>query len=373
MFVNANKPIPIYFKTIFIFLVGIILLLSIARHGLAATNCSPGLASVIGTEYVATSCPWESTTYTYKGIDLICQNGAVIRDPSSSGDTSYANLSPQSFQNMLVSQAQYFSMKVFRNAEGTRFLLVNKYFGNGGSIDGKSVTTYPAAPAVSSDVFNKVLYVDPAAKPPCCLKIKSFTSDRASITPAAGESTTFNGSIFANYPVTWNLSIVDRLFAGSGTAAASWDGKNAAGTIVAGGLYSANLTAQTSEIVCADSAATGVTVTSMCDLKITSFNASPQAINPTVGGIANMSWTISDSSGTASNWTLTVAGKTMNGSGSSAIWNGKDSSERLVPPGAYAATLSVTNANGCSDSNTVTLTVSAPPARSCPSLDIKTN
>ncbi|WP_298438633.1 putative metal-binding motif-containing protein [Geobacter sp.] len=162
---------------------------------------------------------------------------------------------------MLVSQAQYFSMKVFRNTEGTRFLLVNRYFGNGGSIDGKSMTPYPAAPTVNSDVFDKVIYVDSAAKPPCCLKIKNLTSDKASITPSVGEKGTFNGSIFANYSVGWSLSIVDRLFTGSGTmASVAWDGKNAAGSIVTSGTYSANLTAQTSEVVCTDGISTSVTV-----------------------------------------------------------------------------------------------------------------
>lgn len=242
-------------------LIGMISWLSFSRYSLAETRCTPGQASVIGTEYVATACPWESSVYTYRGIDLICQNGSVTRDPNSSGDTSYGNLTPQSFQNMLVSQAQYFGMKVFRNGEGTRFLLVTKYFGNGGSIDGKSVTSYPAAPAVNTDVFSKVIYVDPVLKPPCCLKIKNLTSDKASITPSAGERVTFSGSIFANYPVTWNLSIVDRLFSGNGTTAtATWDGNNAAGTIVVGGTYPASLTAQTIEMACTDSASINVTV-----------------------------------------------------------------------------------------------------------------
>ncbi|OGT99788.1 MAG: hypothetical protein A2X80_07755 [Geobacteraceae bacterium GWB2_52_12] len=349
-------------------LISFILVFSYSHPGHAATNCTPGQASVIGIEFVATNCPWESSVYSYKGIDLICQSGTVVRDPNSSGDTNYAGLSPQSLQNMLVSQAQYFSMKVFRNTEGTRFLLLNRYFGNGGSIDGKSMTPYPAAPTVNSDVFNKVIYVDPAAKPPCCLKIKSFTSDSAAITPSTGEKATFNSSIFANYPVTWNLSIVDRLFSGSGTTAtATWDGKNAAGSIVAAGSYSANLAAQTSEIACTDNASTGVTVTSPCNLIITAFSASPLTINPSAGETTSLSWNISDPSGLPTTWKVTIAGRTL----TSPTWDGKESSGRIVSPGIYTATLTVTNTNGCTDTKPLTIKV-IPPVNSCP-LNVKTN
>lgn len=230
-----------------------------------ATVCTPGQASVIGTEYVATQCPWESSVFTYKGIDLICQSGSVVRDPNSSGDTTYSNMSPASFQNMLVTVGQYYSAKIFRNSEGTRFLSVTRYFGNGGSIDGKSMTPYPAAPTVNVGVFNKVIYVNPSAKPPCCLKIQSFSSDKASFKPSDGETATFNGSIFANYPVTWNMTITDRQFPGSGTSVTkTWDGKNAAGSIVPPGTYSAGLNANTSEVVCTDIASAAVDVTGGC-------------------------------------------------------------------------------------------------------------
>jgi hypothetical protein len=230
-----------------------------------ATSCTPGQASVIGIEYVATQCPWDNTVYTYKGTDLLCQGGTVIRDPNSSGDVTYSNVSPVSLQNYLVSLGQYYSAKIFRNSEGTRFVFVNRYFGNGGSIDGTSMTPYAAAPTVNSGVFSKVLYVNPASPPPCCLKVQSFGSDKATFEPSSGEQVTLSGSMFANYPVSWELSVSDRQFTGSGASASRvWDGKNAAGAIVAPGSYGAHLIATTNEVICSDTASTVVEVTGGC-------------------------------------------------------------------------------------------------------------
>jgi hypothetical protein len=227
----------------------------------SATTCTPGQASVIGTEFIATQCSWESSAFTYKGTDVICQSGTVIRDPNTSGDTTYSNMTPASFQQMLVSQAQYFNMKVFRNTEGTRFLLVTRYFGNGGSIDSKSMTPYPAAPTVNTNVFDKVIFVNPSSTPPCCLQIQNFSANKASFSPSVSETVTFTGTATANYPINWIISVSDRTSNGSsGTASMTWDGKNAAGTIVAPGTYSAGLTASTSAIACTVNASAGVAV-----------------------------------------------------------------------------------------------------------------
>lgn len=97
-----------------------------------------------------------------------------------------------------------------------------------------------------------------------------------------------------------------------------------------------------------------------CNINITSFKAIPQTINPSAGESTSFSWTISDP---AVSTTINVAGRTLN----SNLWDGKDASGKIVPPGTYTAVLN----DACLDSRSVTITVIAPP-KSC-SLNVSTN
>ncbi|WP_243375436.1 RHS repeat-associated core domain-containing protein [Geotalea sp. SG265] len=158
---------------------------------------------------------------------MICNNGTIERDPNSSGDMIYENITPSYMQSMIMSQAPYFQAKVFRNTAGTNFVMVTKYFANGGKLDGKAMSGYPVAPAISTDVFDKILFIPTYAKPPCCLKIDTPSAIPNPFKPSMDQKTTIAAGITANYPINWTLNIYNKGTSGSGGSATFvWDGKN---------------------------------------------------------------------------------------------------------------------------------------------------
>lgn len=89
-----------------------------------------------------------------------------------------------------------------------------------------------------------------------------------------------------------------------------------------------------------------------CDLAITGFTGPSSAIS---GGNISLSGSISDSSSQAINWTIQVLDKIYTGTGTvpATTWNGTYANGRIVPPGAYSATLIALRSDGqCSDSKT---------------------
>ncbi|MDP4265740.1 MAG: DUF6531 domain-containing protein, partial [Bacteroidota bacterium] len=97
-----------------------------------------------------------------------------------------------------------------------------------------------------------------------------------------------------------------------------------------------------------------------CNLNITNFNGTNTTIDPRSGG--NISFSGSINSDQSVNWTITVAGKTFNGTGTSpsATWNGKEASDKVVEPGTYTATLTATTADGkCSDTKSINFSITA--------------
>jgi RHS repeat-associated protein len=165
--------------------------------------------------------------------------------------------------NWLVDTAQWYSMKVFQDTPGTRFVAVNRYFANGGKLDGISMSGYPAAPAVNYDVFKTVLYKNPNATVPCCLKITSFTATPQTIKPGLGETTSLSAGIYSNFPITWTLTIADRTQTGAGTSASyTWNGKDGSGENLPPGTYSATITANSNG--CTDVASVSITVADSC-------------------------------------------------------------------------------------------------------------
>ena len=94
--------------------------------------------------------------------------------------------------------------------------------------------------------------------PPCDLKIDGFTRSRDIIDPSIGESVIFSGAMteMSGQNVLWTVTINDavgstrKVFSGSGkTVSANWDGKDIHG-IVEDGIYTAVLTAETSDGKC---------------------------------------------------------------------------------------------------------------------------
>ncbi len=232
---------------------------SISASSAEAVSCTPGQASVIGTEYIADKCPGESSTFTYRSVDLICTSGTIQRDPNSSGDMLYENVTPSYMQSMILSQAPFFNAKVFKNAGGTNFVMVARYFANGGSLDGVAMSGYPVAPAISTDVFNKILFAPSYAKPPCCFTLAGFSSSAPTFKPSMGETTTLGSGITSNFPISWSVTIGGKGGSGSGGASYSWDGKDTNGFPVPAGVYQGTLSA-TSDTCTPLSATTSVNV-----------------------------------------------------------------------------------------------------------------
>lgn len=92
----------------------------------AATSCTPGQASVIGTEYLADHCPWEGSVFNYTAYDLECIDGTIQRNSMSwgSNDGYYAGLTASGMQSATIGMARYLQMKAFRDALGTSFVYV---------------------------------------------------------------------------------------------------------------------------------------------------------------------------------------------------------------------------------------------------------
>ena len=345
-----------------LYLTAFLSLLFFSQAAHAATSCSPGLSSVLGIEYVASQCPGESSTFNYYGTELECITGTVQRNPLSSGDTYYQGVTPQAMHNWLLNNAQAYNMKYFRDSGGTRFVLVHRYFAQGGKIDGKAMNGYPFPPGVNTDVFDKVLYKNPNAVVPCCLRITGFAATPPGFDPAAGESTTLAGAIYANFPIDWTLAVHDRTTSGTGSSASfGWDGKDASGHIVPGGNYAASLTAHTNEGNCTDTKTAQVTVASPCDLAVT---PEPKILNPYTGGEVAVSATITGSSGRPVTWELTLPnGDTVNGEGAtvSAKWDGKINGK--LEAGKYKATVYAQISAACSVNGEIPIEIVQPEKR----------
>lgn len=170
--------------------------------------------------------------------------------------------------------------------------------------------------------------------------------------------------------VEWAIQVAGRKYSGLGTSPyANWDGKDATGKTVPSGTYQVITTAKTADGACSDSKSVPITVKSACNLKIDSLTGVSQIINPTSGGNLAIKGDISDSSGQAINWTLTMPdGKVRTGSGTSVneTWDGKDANGKVVVPGNYSATLTAQTADGqCTDSKTTNITVTPAPDGQC--------
>jgi hypothetical protein len=125
-----------------------------------AVSCTPGLASIIGTQYVADKCPGTSSTFKYTSIDLLCDNGTIKENSDAGGRMTY-DLTPTDMQQMVLFSAINNSDKAFRNTAGTSFLLVGYRFVNGGKLDDKTISgsEYHTVGSSRSDINNDVFEI----------------------------------------------------------------------------------------------------------------------------------------------------------------------------------------------------------------------
>lgn len=210
----------------------------------------------------------------------------------------------------------------------------------------------------------------PACPTTCSLAITDFSSSSSTLDPYFG-TICLSGMTDSNDDVTWTIEIKDatgnivRSFQGGNAVSATWDGKDDSGNVVTTGIYKVELTAMTGQ--CADSREISITVKSS-DLKITGFTGTNILLNPSSGGTVALNGTITDSSGKPIIWTVTVAGRTYEGTGKdvSVIWDGKDSSGRVLETGDYTVTLSARTDDGSgSDSEPLQFKVLPPEPNSC--------
>lgn len=134
------------------------------------------------------------------------------------------------------------------------------------------------------------------------------------------------------------------------------------------GIYTATLTAETTDGKCSDTKSIEVTVKNPCSLKVTSFYGSSQTIDPSVGGSMTLTGAIYEKDGKPNTWIINIAGRSYSGNGASAsaIWDGKDAKGKIVDPGQYSATLTAQTSDGkCTDAKTINFTVIPPPDNSC--------
>jgi len=97
-----------------------------------------------------------------------------------------------------------------------------------------------------------------------------------------------------------------------------------------------------------------------CCLQISSFTGSPEKIKPKVGETATFSGSIT--SNYPITWTLSIAGRTINGSGGgvSYTWDGKNAAGEPAAAGVHVAALNVTS-GGCTAGAIAFVTVIDPP------------
>lgn len=97
-----------------------------------------------------------------------------------------------------------------------------------------------------------------------------------------------------------------------------------------------------------------------CCPEIESLTGSDAVIDPNAGGSIRFTGSIKPPCNKPVSWSLSLPGKTFNGSGTgtsvNVTWDGKDASGKVVEPGTYTATLTVT-ADGCADSESIPFTV----------------
>jgi RHS repeat-associated protein len=149
--------------------------------------------------------------------------------------------------------------KTFRNTSGTSFLYVNYRFATGGTLDGKSLASYPTAPsAINTDVFKKLLYTDASFSPPCCLVLNSPSAAPATFKPSMEETATITANATANYDINWSLTLNGTMTSGSGSPSYTWNGKDANGLPVSPGVYSADIVASSKTCTATTSAQVSV-------------------------------------------------------------------------------------------------------------------
>lgn len=139
----------------------IVLVFAFSDLAYSAESCSPGLSSIIGTEYVADKCSDTGPPYNYIATDIQCVNGEVQKYPYGYAYNYYGQ-TPESFQAAIMYSASWLDMKVFRNTEGTQFITVNRYFAWGGQLDGVSLGSYASAPSIHYDVFDTYFFPPPS-------------------------------------------------------------------------------------------------------------------------------------------------------------------------------------------------------------------
>jgi flagellar hook assembly protein FlgD len=206
--------------------------------------------------------------------------------------------------------------------------------------------------------IDDVSLLGPSAVPPI---VKSFTILPNPFSPNGDlvkDTTTIKAAF--NVVVKWNLrvrtlaGVVVRSWAGSGNSVTVvWNGRNSAGVKVADGTYNVRLSG-------ADLFGTSFTTQTKqvtVDTKppaVTGVSVVPTSFNPKLGQTTKLSYTLSESCyvtikiyNSAGTLKRTLLNNVLQTAGAhNVIWNGKDGSGNIVPPGTYSIKIWVVDKAG---------------------------
>lgn len=325
--------------------------------------------------YVTGADQWKNDyMYMYNALTFLNDIGCGIPSDMRLDQTTVYSGS-YTFKTTCSGQQKIKSIKLTGDSSGTSELRIN---GAAPSSE-KNSWVVPASgncgdlvtfvPSVTSGYG--CAYISAMSVQLCDLSISSFDSNRTVFDPNVDGQIVLSGSISGagNDPITWSLDIAGQTFSGSGRApSVTWNGKDNNGKALPEGLYTAILSAKIADGSCTDSKNVQVEIKSSCSLKIAALLGESQLIDPFSGGVINLSSIIDDNSGKPIEWTLTVAGKIYSGSGKSVSvpWDGKDSSDKIVEPGNYFATIIAKTGDGlCTDTKKINFTVVPPPDGQC--------
>jgi flagellar hook assembly protein FlgD len=165
-------------------------------------------------------------------------------------------------------------------------------------------------------------------------------------------------SFYAN--VNWNLqvrtisNVILRTWTGSGnTLSVVWNGKNSTGFLVPDGTYNVRLSITLSNGTILPAVYKGVTVDKKAPT-VTGISVTPSAFNPGSGQKTSINYTLSEScyvtakifsnTGVTEKTLLSVVSQSAGFH--SIVWNGKDSSGKIVPPDIYMVILWIVDKAG---------------------------
>ena len=182
------------------------------------------------------------------------------------------------------------------------------------------------------------------------LQINSFTADKTTTNPSAGETVTLSGAITGGGAnPSWTITIGGNTFTGTGNPSITWDGKDSSGTPLPDGTYTAALSVSAG--TCTQTRTVSITIQSItCNKSLQSISGSVQT--ESIKKPLSQPFTIKvtdckgiPKSGITINWQITgipagAAGQTLTASNTTTVSDGTTGVYLILGsrPGTYTVT-----------------------------------